>query len=159
MNQQIMNILSLPKIPLKRSPGHANPSLCLAFFVNSDARREKLIYDLPESWWSRPFEYEWCINFISPHGVVLDAACGIPHPLKFYLAGVCAEVYACDMDSRVIYPKAIQECIESEIGEKAAKQVIARRTNNLHFAQANLTDLPYEDESFDTVFAYRYWSI
>ncbi|MEK3752442.1 class I SAM-dependent methyltransferase [Paenibacillus sp. FSL E2-8871] len=122
------------------------------FFVNSDASREKLIYDLPESWWSRPFEYEWCINFISPHGVVLDAACGIPHPLKFYLAGVCAEVYACDMDSRVIYREDILDAITDEIGEKAAKQVIARRTNNLHLAQANLAALPYEDESFDTIF-------
>jgi ubiquinone/menaquinone biosynthesis C-methylase UbiE len=122
------------------------------FFVNSDARREKLIYDLPESWWSRPFEYEWCINFISPDGVVLDAACGIPHPLKFYLAGVCSEVYACDMDSRITYREAVLEEITNDIGEKATKQVLARKTNNLHLAQANLTELPYEDEHFDTVF-------
>lgn len=122
------------------------------FFVNSDARREKLIYDLPESWWSRPFEYEWCINFISPHGVVLDAACGIPHPLKFYLAGVCAEVYACDMDKRIISREAIIQEINQAVGEKAAGQVLARRTTNLHLAEANLTALPYDEESFDTIF-------
>lgn len=122
------------------------------FFVNSDARREKLIYDLPESWWSRPYEYEWCINFISPHGVVLDAACGIPHPLKFYLAGVCAEVYACDVDRRIVSREGVLQEIDQVVGGKAAGQVLARRTTNLHLAEANLTDLPYEDESFDTIF-------
>lgn len=122
------------------------------FFVNSDARREKLIYDLPESWWSRPYEYEWCINFISPHGVVLDAACGIPHPLKFYLAGVCAEVYACDVDRRIVSREAVLQEIDQVVGGKAAGQVLARRTTNLHLAEANLTGLPYEDESFDTIF-------
>lgn len=122
------------------------------FFVNSDARREKLIYDLPEAWWSRPYEYEWCINFISPHGVVLDAACEISHPLKFYLAGVCADVYACDKDSRIISREAILDEIETEIGKRAVQQVVARRTDNLYLTQANLTELPYEDESFDTIF-------
>lgn len=122
------------------------------FFVNSDARREKLIYDLPEAWWSRPYEYEWCINFISPHGVVLDAACGISHPLKFYLAGVCADVYACDKDSRIISREAILDEIETEIGKRAVQQIVARRSDNLYLAQANLTALPYEDESFDTIF-------
>lgn len=81
------------------------------FFVNSDARREKLIYDLPESWWSRPYEYEWCTNFISPHDVVLDAACGISHPLKFYLAGFSDEVYACDLDARILSREAILQNI------------------------------------------------
>ncbi|MBT2287665.1 class I SAM-dependent methyltransferase [Paenibacillus albidus] len=122
------------------------------FFVNSDARREKLIYDLPESWWSRPFEYEWCTNFISPHDVVLDAACGISHPLKFYLAGVCAEVYACDMDDRILSRDALLQEIASDIGESAARQVQARRLTALHLARANLTALPYDDESFDTIF-------
>ncbi len=95
---------------------------------------------------------EWCINFISPHGVVLDAACGIPHPLKFYLAGVCAEVYACDVDRRIVSREAVLQEIDQVVGGKAAGQVLARRTTNLHLAEANLTGLPYEDESFDTIF-------
>ncbi|MRN53019.1 class I SAM-dependent methyltransferase [Paenibacillus monticola] len=122
------------------------------FFVNSDARRDHLIFDLPESWWSRPFEYEWCINFISPHGVVLDAACGISHPLKFYLAGVCAEVHACDIDSRIVSREAILEEISYEIGTEAARLVQAESMLNLDLIQANLTALPYDDESFDTIF-------
>ncbi|NUU63868.1 class I SAM-dependent methyltransferase [Paenibacillus agri] len=122
------------------------------FFVNSDARRDKLIYDLPESWWSRPYEYEWCTHFVSAHDVVLDAACGISHPLKFYLTGVCEEVHACDMDARIVSKDAIMAEISCDIGEEAAWQVQARRTTRLHLAQADLTALPYENEYFDIVF-------
>ncbi|OKP77928.1 methyltransferase type 11 [Paenibacillus helianthi] len=122
------------------------------FFVNADARRDKLVYDLPESWWSRPYEYEWCTNFVSPHDVVLDAACGISHPLKFYLASYSAEVHACDMDARILSRDAIMEEISGDIGEEAALLAGAARTNRLHLAQANLTSLPYENEFFDTIF-------
>lgn len=122
------------------------------FFVTSDARREKLIYDLPESWWSRPYEYEWCTNFISPHDTVLDAACGISHPLKFYLAAFSSEVYACDIDARIVSREAMIQDITLDIGPEAARLVQARRTDNLHLTQADLTRLPYADSSFDTIF-------
>ncbi|KGE16258.1 class I SAM-dependent methyltransferase [Paenibacillus wynnii] len=122
------------------------------FFVNSDARREKLVYDLPDSWWSRPYEYEWCMNFISPHDTVLDAACGISHPLKFHLAETCEEAYACDADERILSEKAIMDGIIQDVGEKAAREVLHSRTDRLHLAHANLTNLPYDDESFDTIF-------
>ncbi|UQZ35887.1 class I SAM-dependent methyltransferase [Paenibacillus sp. PK3_47] len=122
------------------------------FFVTSDARRDKLIYDLPESWWSRPYEYEWCTNFISPHDTVLDAACGISHPLKFYLAGYTSEVHACDVDARILSREDIIQDISLDIGPEAARQVRARRTDNLHLTQGDLTRLPYENESFDTIF-------
>lgn len=122
------------------------------FFVNADARREKLIYHLPESWWSRPYEYEWCMNFISPHDTVLDAACGISHPLKFHLAEICEETYACDVDDRILSEKAIMNEIIQDIGVEAAKEVLHIRTDRLHLVHASLTDLPYQDESFDTIF-------
>ncbi|MFF2910157.1 class I SAM-dependent methyltransferase [Paenibacillus sp. NPDC057934] len=122
------------------------------FFVNTDARRDKLIYDLPASWWSRPYEYEWCTHFVSAHDVVLDAACGISYPLKFYLTGVCEEVHACDMDARIVSKDAVMAEVSHDIGEEAAWQIQARRTTRLHLAQADLTALPYEDEYFDTVF-------
>ncbi|ASA20212.1 class I SAM-dependent methyltransferase [Paenibacillus donghaensis] len=122
------------------------------FFVNTDARCESLIYDLPPSWWSRPYEYEWSLNFISPHGAVLDAACGISHPLKFHLASVCAEVHACDMDARIASWDAVIQEVSDDIGPEAARQVKTSRTGNLKLQQANLTELPYEDESFDTIF-------
>ncbi|WP_340022402.1 class I SAM-dependent methyltransferase [Paenibacillus sp. FSL K6-1096] len=122
------------------------------FFVKSDARREQLVYQLPEAWWSRPYEYEWCTHFISPHDVVLDAACGISHPLKFYLAGQSAEVYACDLDARILSREAILQNVAEDIGAEAVRQVEAVPVPRLHLAQANLSKLPYEDESFDTIF-------
>ncbi|MHA6529511.1 class I SAM-dependent methyltransferase [Paenibacillus sp. BAC0078] len=122
------------------------------FFVYDDARREQLIYELPESWWSRPYEYEWCTNFISPHDAVLDAASGIAEPLKFYLAGRSAEVHACDIDARILSWDAIMQEIADEIGEEAVQLAQASRTPRLHLAQTDLTALPYADESFDTIF-------
>lgn len=91
--------------------------------------------------------------------MVLDAACGISHPLKFYLAGFSDEVYACDLDARILSREAILQNIADDIGAEAARQAGARRTTSLHLAQADLTKLPYADESFDTIFASRYWSI
>ncbi|WP_019912120.1 class I SAM-dependent methyltransferase [Paenibacillus sp. HW567] len=122
------------------------------FFVYDDVRRGQLIYELPESWWSRPYEYEWCTNFISPHDVVLDAASGISEPLKFYLAGRSAEVHACDIDARILSWDAMMQEIADEIGEEAAQLAQASRTPRLRLAQADLTALPYADESFDTIF-------
>ena len=122
------------------------------FFVNADARREKLIYDLPDSWWSRPYEYEWCMNFISPHDTVLDAACGISTPLKFHLAETCEETYACDRDDRILSEEAIMDGLIQEVGEEAANEVLLSSMDRLHLAYADLTALPYEDEKFDTIF-------
>ncbi|WP_379135912.1 class I SAM-dependent methyltransferase [Paenibacillus sp. sgz500958] len=122
------------------------------FFVNDDARREQLVYQLPESWWSRPYEYEWCINFISPHDTVLDATCGISHPLKFYLAEICEEVYACDVDRRILSREAVLSEIAQDIGVDAVHEVVQSWSDNLHLAHTNLTSLPYADESFDTIF-------
>ncbi|WP_151735454.1 class I SAM-dependent methyltransferase ['Paenibacillus yunnanensis' Narsing Rao et al. 2020] len=122
------------------------------FFVTDDARRDKLVFDLPESWWSRPYEYAWCTNFVSPHDAVLDAACGISHPLKFYLAGFSSEVYACDLDARILSWDAVLQEIADDIGLEAAARVKARQRDRLHLAQADLTELPYADESFDTIF-------
>lgn len=122
------------------------------FFVYDDARREQLVYELLESWWSRPYEYEWCTNFISPHDVVLDVSCGLSSPLKFYLAGHSAEVHACDTDARIVSWDAIMQEIADEIGNEAMEQAQSSRTPTLHLTRTDLTALPYGDESFDTIF-------
>lgn len=122
------------------------------FFVNTDERRDELIYKLPDTWWSRPFEYAWCTHFVSSHDVVLDAACGISHPLKFYLSEICEEVHACDLDARIERMEDVLFEITADVGEEAAWEVQSTVTPRLHLSQANLTALPYEDEYFDTVF-------
>jgi len=40
---------------------------------------------IPQNWWSRHQEYKWAAQFAGPEYVVLDAACGISHPFKWYL--------------------------------------------------------------------------
>ena len=59
------------------------------FIRQSDPQTSKLIFKLPSTWWSRPYEYAWADKFVEPGDTVLDAACGIAHPFKFYLADKC----------------------------------------------------------------------
>ncbi|MBP1999898.1 SAM-dependent methyltransferase [Paenibacillus shirakamiensis] len=121
------------------------------FFHQKDVYTLHLIYDLPEAWWSRPYEYEWCKNFISKYDCVLDAACGIPHPLKFYLANHSAEVFACDADPRIASAEQIYEEIRSDIGEEACKLIEQLDTSNLYLEQGNIAALSYADETFDKI--------
>ncbi|KAF6576915.1 class I SAM-dependent methyltransferase [Paenibacillus sp. SEL3] len=121
------------------------------FFVYSDPNSSSMIYRLPQSWWSRPYEYEWCLQFMSGQDSVLDAACGIPHPFKFELARRCAQVYACDLDIRIVSVDAILAEVRRDIGEEAAERIQEILPVRLHSAHANLTALPYEDASFDKI--------
>ncbi len=77
------------------------------FFTFDDPKLNKVILKLPESWWSRPYEYAWAKSFVEQDHVVLDAACGVCHPFKFYLCNLCNNVYACDLDQRLLSPKEI----------------------------------------------------
>jgi SAM-dependent methyltransferase len=88
---------------------------------------------------------------MSGQDTVLDAACGIPHPFKFELARRCAQVYACDLDIRIISVDAILAEVRRDIGEEAAERIQEILPVRLHSAHANLTALPYEDASFDKI--------
>ncbi|MCD1258799.1 class I SAM-dependent methyltransferase [Paenibacillus athensensis] len=122
------------------------------FFVETDERLEKLIYPLPASWWSRPYEYGWCCSLVQPEDVALDAACGVPHPFKWMLGRVCRQAHACDWDSRVLSPEAMLEEVARDIGYEAARTVAAERFIETICAQADITRLPYKDEMFDKIF-------
>lgn len=123
------------------------------FFTSTDPRIDTLIYPLPETWWSRPYEYEWCRTLISPNDIVLDAACGISHPLKFYLGGVCKEVHACDFDARISSWEAISQEVIQDVGQPALQLITNHQGwSKVQYAQASITDLPYEDNYFDIIF-------
>lgn len=77
------------------------------FITVDDPQLNRIILELPENWWSRPYEYAWAGSFISSYHFVLDAACGICHPFKFYLCNLCKNVYACDLDERLLSKKEI----------------------------------------------------
>lgn len=118
----------------------------------SDPKTDTLIFPLHPAWWSRPYEYEWARHFARPSDVVLDAACGISHPFKFWLAEHCYEVHACDWDDRILSEEAIRLDIISDFGEEAARDFPEFYLTKLHRAQANLAQLPYETSTFDRVF-------
>lgn len=124
------------------------------FFIRSDLREDTFIVPLPQTWWSRPYEYAWCAQFVREQEVVLDAACGISHPFKFYLGSrSLSEVHACDWDERIMSRDAIFADAVHDFGEEAAERLLQHSDwSRLHLAHANITSLPYEDNYFDTIF-------
>ncbi|WP_339305062.1 class I SAM-dependent methyltransferase [Paenibacillus sp. FSL R5-0519] len=122
------------------------------YIRQSDPKTDTLVFPLHPAWWSRPYEYEWARRFARSDDVVLDAACGISHPFKFWLAEHCREVHACDWDERILSEEAIRLDIASDFGELAAQDLPESTLFRLHRAKANLAQLPYESGKFDRVF-------
>lgn len=122
------------------------------FFCTADARADRFVYDLPRVWWSRAYEYAWAATFARPGDVVLDAACGVCHPLKFHLSDVCRCVLACDVDPRILCPAAILAELTEAVGAGAAHELPRRYFSQIRYTQASLLALPYAAGCVDTVF-------
>jgi len=122
------------------------------FFVSGDERRDTWLLPLPQTWWSRPYEYAWAARFCREDRVVLDAACGVSHPFKFHLAELCREVHACDIDERILSPDALLEEIRNDFTEPVARAFPRHLLQRVRFERCSLSSLPYPDRSFDVVF-------
>ncbi|MEF3302938.1 class I SAM-dependent methyltransferase [Paenibacillus sp. GYB003] len=122
------------------------------FILETDPRTNRFVYDLPDAWWSRLYEYEWAGRFANAADVVLDAACGIPHPLKFYLSDVCKEVHACDLDGRIASAELMRQAVAAELGPDIYAAMPDHYFDGIRYAQANLASLPYEERKFDKIF-------
>ncbi|MEC0227225.1 class I SAM-dependent methyltransferase [Paenibacillus alba] len=122
------------------------------FIHASDPSLHEFVFQLPDTWWSRPYEYAWCASFIDSNDIALDAACGIPHPFKFVLGERCKMAYACDLDPRVNAASDILDSVRSDISEEAAAKVSFSQSSHLQLCQASLTELPYADDFFDKIF-------
>ena len=122
------------------------------FILKGDPKSDEFIFKLPRSWFSRPYEYAWASEFVDATDVVLDAACGIPHPLKFFLAEKTKEVYAVDLDRRILSKERIVKSIIDDFGEESIKNVKDYWFQKIKFQNSSITDLPYEDRSFDKIF-------
>lgn len=120
------------------------------FFTTNDKRMDKVVFPLPAAWWSRPYEYAWAAEFCKPTDVVLDAACGVVHPFKFYLAQHCKTVHAVDIDERINDIETIKDAIEQTFEVQTGIEFLTG--NNLNFKQANITELPYKNNMFDKIF-------
>lgn len=72
------------------------------FFKLTDPKIKKLgKYNIPSPWWSRFYEYAFCQEYINKKDIVLDAGCGLDHPLKNYLGDNCKKVIAIDCDPKI----------------------------------------------------------
>lgn len=123
------------------------------FIQRDDPRMDSVVFDLPKHWWSRPYEYAWALGQVSAEETVLDAACGICHPLKLALAEKCREVTALDFDPRIASTEAILEDVRREAGAGAAEVVAGRYLNrpNLRLVRGSLFSLPFADGVFERV--------
>ena len=122
------------------------------FVVCGDPRADRFIFDIPPAWWSRSYEYEWASRFARTNDVALDAASGVCHPLKFYLADHCREVHACDLDPRIDSPGAIREEVAEVFGADAAANLPSKYLDGVCYAKAALHAMPYADATFDRVY-------
>ena len=106
---------------------------------------------MPAAWWSRPYEYEWARQFAEPDAVVLDGACGIEHPLKFYLLDHCQKCYACDLDPRIADGQLMSNMAQDVFGLSDG-EFPQRYLDDIDYQVTSLTNLPYKDDTFDRVF-------
>jgi SAM-dependent methyltransferase len=120
------------------------------FVVAGDPRTETFVYPIPAAFWSRPYEYQWAANFCRADDVVLDAASGVVHPLQYYLADHCRNVFACDLDPRLGSRAAIEQAArENGVGDVLVQE---RYFERIHRSVCSLTQMPYENLQFDKIF-------
>ncbi|MGL4948869.1 MAG: class I SAM-dependent methyltransferase, partial [Anaeroplasmataceae bacterium] len=108
------------------------------FIKSNDDQTNYLLYPIPKNWWSRLYEYKWASKFVEEGDVCLDAACGTFHHLKFYLAYLCKEVYACDLDKTVLDKERMLYSIEASFG-KSARDVSENIYDKINFSDDDLT--------------------
>ena len=66
-------------------------------------KHETVNWEIPLTWWSRPYEYAWIMKQIKKCDIVIDAGCGIEHPLKWKMAEKCKYVIAVDSDIAITF--------------------------------------------------------
>jgi ubiquinone/menaquinone biosynthesis C-methylase UbiE len=129
------------------------PEECVSRFIRTTDEKESFfIYELPEAWWSRHYEYFWASQFVTDTDVVLDAASGICHPFKFYLGIMAQKAYACDADYRIISRTEILADIKTSVGEKAHDEFNHSLFNRVTLRHCDLKDMPFNDNMFNKVF-------
>ncbi|MPQ43024.1 class I SAM-dependent methyltransferase [Clostridium tarantellae] len=121
------------------------------FIKTTDYNTNDFIYNISEQWWSRLYEYPWAGKFADKYDICLDAACGIEHHFKYYLAENCKKVYCCDLDERLKDREYVFSYVKEYFGEEAYNRIL-RNTEKITFDVCNLSNLPYKDKSFDKIY-------
>lgn len=128
------------------------------FFTVDDNNTRHFMFDLPDIWWSKKYEYEWVKNFVDKDDVVLDAANGVLHPLRYFLAANCKEVYSCDIDMDI--EKNNLDDVSDVIlnNYSITRKQLAEINKPCYFEKiknqsCSITKLPYEDKKFDKIYS------
>lgn len=125
------------------------------FVIKKDKNSSNFVFDLHPMWWSRPYEYMWAAEFADKDDIALDAACGISHPLKFYLAEKCKDVHACDYDKRIINEELLLKEVKDDLGETAMQKVLSDRQlylGKIKYSMCSIADMPYKNAMFDKIY-------
>jgi ubiquinone/menaquinone biosynthesis C-methylase UbiE len=122
------------------------------FITLNDQKETHIHYPLPYSWWSRHYEYIWASQFVGENDIVLDAACGVCQPFKFYLVDKCKELYACDMDSKVLSKDDILNDIEHFVGKNVRDSFDVNIVDKIKITNCDMSNTPYQDKQFDKLF-------
>lgn len=125
------------------------------FILNSDYTLERLA-DIPlrAEWWSRFHEYFWASQFTDLDAVVLDAACGVSHPFKWYLGQTCKETWALDADPRFGSIETILQETYDDLGDEAY-DVLATHPElyeSVNLVKGSICQLPENFSQFDRIF-------
>lgn len=121
------------------------------YILQEDEKSDFCLFKIPPHWCSRCYEYSWAMNFIDKNDICLDAACGIPHPFKFYLASVCDNVYAFDISNNILNSKYILTAVENFFGIDDCN-IACTYIDKINFSVASLTKLPYDTNTFNKIF-------
>ena len=120
------------------------------YIRTSDHRVTEVVVPIPAYWWSRPYEYAWAAEFAEREHVALDAACGISHPFKLFLARACKEAQICDRDQRIL---SVPEILKATMEDMGSTFDVSHEVEKLGRSCADVTKLPYGDPGyFDRVF-------
>jgi len=121
------------------------------FIKIDDNHVDYFYYKLPNSWWSRKYEYEWCSKFISLNDVVLDAACGVSHPFKLWCVNKCKEVWASEIDKRLFSYNEFKIEYEKDIQIKCDINVF-NDYKKIKLLYSDLTNMKINNNFFDKIF-------
>jgi len=122
------------------------------FIVVSDDKVKTVAgVTLNPTWWSRFYEYAWCQQFCRADAVVLDAACGIEHPFKWFIRDMCKEVHVLDFDPDILSLENIAKRSKLAFGEDVGP-IINKSPEKIHFHLGSLMKLPFQQPLFDLIF-------
>jgi len=136
----------------KSNNNYLKDTLTSRFFKQNDEYTQDFFFRLNESWWSRKYEYLWASKFIDENDTALDAACGVSHPFKFYLAEKNNNTHAIDLDKRINSYQDICKEIKNDLGASSLTRLSKSIYDKINFQVSDLTSLPFESNYFDKIY-------